>query len=60
MGIRTVDYAAGGVYVVPTNGKEPYCSKLASVIRKIIVVAIGKENHTSPGFDSRTILYFLT
>lgn len=38
MGIRTVDYAAGGVYVVPTNGKEPYCSKLASVTRTILLL----------------------
>jgi len=36
MGICTVDYAAVGVYVVPTNGKEPYYSKSASVTRTII------------------------
>lgn len=27
MGLHTVDYPAQGVYVVPTNAKEPYCSK---------------------------------
>jgi hypothetical protein len=36
MGIRTVDYTAGGVYVVPTNGKEQYYSKSASVTRTIL------------------------
>jgi len=43
MGIRTVDYAAGGVYVVPTNGKEPYCSKLASITRTILLVRSARK-----------------
>ncbi|PNF40159.1 hypothetical protein B7P43_G09764 [Cryptotermes secundus] len=27
MGIHTIDYPASGVYIVPTNTKEPYCIK---------------------------------
>lgn len=43
MGIRTVDCAAGGVYAVPKNGKEPYCSKFASVTRKILLVRSARK-----------------